>query len=70
MLAERLLFRQEVFRIDTGLPQDGTQCTFRHVSGMVGNGGLAIGLRVVPDFMASGRLSIEGKPGKPPHFMR
>jgi hypothetical protein len=56
-----LFFVQEIVRLDTGLSQNGPQRAFRQVSGMVGDGGVAIGLGIVPDLVASGRLTVKGK---------
>lgn len=41
------------------LLEDGAQRTFWQVAGMVGNGGVAIGGRVVPDLVAAGGLAME-----------
>ncbi len=43
------------------LSKDRAEGALRHVSGMVGNGGVAAALLVKPDFMASGRLAIESE---------
>lgn len=82
--AEELFPSQEVFRIDVCLSQNGAQRALGHVSGMVGDGGVAVGLMVVPNLVASGRLSIKSKTeclhsfynptiiksGKSPHLRR
>jgi hypothetical protein len=52
---------QKIVRLNVGLAQNGPQRTFRHIAGMVGDGGVAGGILIVPDLMASGRLAVEGK---------
>ena len=47
------------FRLDTGLSKDGAECAFRHIAGMIGDGGIAPRLRVEPDFMRARRLTVE-----------
>jgi len=47
--------------LDAGLPQNGPQRFFRHVAGMIGDGSIAVGLFIVPDLVASGRLAIKHK---------
>jgi hypothetical protein len=54
-------FIQEVVRLYTGLPQNGPQRAFGHVSGVVLNGSVTVGLGIVPDLMTSGRLAVESK---------
>lgn len=50
---------QENLGLDAGLLEDSPQRAFRHVSRMIGDGGVALRGRVVPDLMASRRLSVE-----------
>ena len=49
----RSLLLQEHIRLDAGLFEDSAERAFGHVAGMVGNGGVAVGGRVVPDLMAA-----------------
>ncbi len=44
-------YSEEVIDGNAGLIDDGTQGAFRHVAGMVRNGGVAAGLGVEPDLM-------------------
>lgn len=55
----RSLLLQECLLIDARLLEDGAQRTFWHVTGMVRNGGVAVGGRVVPDLMAAGGLAMK-----------
>ena len=55
----RLLLLQEHLRLDAGLLEDGAEGALGHVAGMVGDGGVAAGTRVVPDLMAAGGLAME-----------
>jgi hypothetical protein len=57
----RSLLLQKHFRFDACLFQDGAQRSFRHIAGMVGDGGVAIGCRVMADLMTAGRLTVELK---------
>ena len=58
----RSLLLQEHFRLDAGLLEDGAQRAFGHVAGMVGDGGVAVGRRVVPDLVAAGGLAMKLHP--------
>ena len=58
----RSLLLQERVRLDAGLLEDGAQRAFGHVAGMVGNGGVAVRGRVLPDLMAAGSLAMELEP--------
>lgn len=60
--AQESLPLQEHVRLDAGLPEDGAQRALWHVAGMVGYGGVAMGIRVVPDFMAPSGLAMELEP--------
>ena len=53
--------RKEVVRRDVCLFQYSPQCTFRHVSGMVRDGCVAVGLWVVPNLMTTCCLPMERK---------
>lgn len=53
------LLLQEHLRLDAGLLEDGAQGALGHVAGMIGDGGVAAGTRVVPDLMAAGGLAVE-----------
>lgn len=55
----RSLLAQEGLLIDVRLLEDGAQRAFWHVAGMVGNGGVAVGGRVVPNLMATGGLAMK-----------
>lgn len=41
------------------LLEDGAEGPFGHVAGMVGDGGVAVGGRVMPDLMAAGSLAMK-----------
>ena len=56
----RSLLLQEHIRLDAGLLEDGAQRALGHVAGVVGDGGVAVGGRVVPDLMAAGGLTMGG----------
>jgi hypothetical protein len=56
-----LLSPSELIRINTGLLQNRPQGPFRHISGMVWDRRIAIGLRAEPDLVAPGRLAIKLK---------
>jgi hypothetical protein len=43
------------------LPQDGAQRSFGHIAGVMWDRGVALGLEIKPDFMASRRMSMEFK---------
>ena len=60
--AQRSLLLQEHFRLNAGLLEDGAQRAFGHIAGMVGDGGVAISCRVVPDLMAAGGLAMKLHP--------
>ena len=55
----RSLLLQEHFRLDTGLLEDGAQGALRHVAGVVRDGGVAVGGRVMPDLVDSGGLAMK-----------
>ena len=57
--AHRSLLLQERLWLDTGLLEDGAQCAFGHIAGMIGNGGVAVGRGVVPDLVAAGGLAMK-----------
>ena len=50
---------QELIGCHICLPKDCSERSFRHVAGMVGNGGVFIAGWVKPDLMAAGSLAIE-----------
>jgi hypothetical protein len=52
---------QEIVWRDSGLFKDRPESAFRHIAGMVGDGGISISLVVVPDFMAASGLTVKGK---------
>jgi len=41
--------------------EDGAERAFRHVAGMIGDGGVAVGGGVVPDLVTAGGLAVELK---------
>lgn len=53
------LLPQEGFRLDVGLLEDGAQRAFRHIAGMIGDGGVTVGLRIEPNLMGARRLTVE-----------
>ncbi len=53
------LLPQKIFQFDTCLFQNSSQCSLRHVAGVIGDGGIAVGLLIVPDLMASARLAVK-----------
>jgi len=55
--SERL--HQKILGLDGGLLEDRAQSAFRHLTGVVGNGGVAAGLRVEPDFVRACGLAVE-----------
>jgi len=55
------LLLQKYFRFDARLFKDGAQRSFWHIAGMIGDRGVAIRSRVVPDFMATRGLAMELK---------
>ena len=56
------LLLQEHVRLDAGLLEDGAEGPFGHVAGVVRDGGVAVGGRVVPDLMAAGGLTMKLHP--------
>ena len=56
-----LLLPQKLLRLNPGLFENGSQRAFRHIAGMIWNGGVAVRGRVEPDFMAARRLAVELK---------
>lgn len=62
-LALRVSRLQELFGVDAGLFEDRAQCALGHVAGMVGEGGVAVGGGVVPDFVRAGGLAMELEAG-------
>ena len=57
-----LFLFKKIIGLDVGFPQDGPERAFRDVAWMVLDGGVSVGFFVVPDLMASGSLSVKGKP--------
>jgi len=47
---------------NASLFEDGTQCTFGHVARVVGNGRVAVGLAVKPDFVRASGLAVKLEP--------
>lgn len=60
---------EEFVRGDAGLFQDGTQCPFRQIPGVVWERSVAVRFGVKPDFVAAGSLAIktETKRSDTPH---
>lgn len=56
-----LFFAQKIIRRNASLLEDRPQGALRHIAGMIGNGGVSISLRVVPDFVTACGLAVEGK---------
>ena len=50
---------QEIFGLDACLSENGSQRPFRHITRVVGNGGIPASGGIVPDFMAAGGLPLE-----------
>jgi hypothetical protein len=51
------LLLEKHFRINARLPENGAQRTFRHIAQMIGERGIAMRLRVEPDFMRTRSLT-------------
>ncbi|MFZ1292847.1 MAG: hypothetical protein WAR81_01455, partial [Pseudomonadales bacterium] len=60
LLAELL---QKLLDLDSCLLEDGAQRAFRHIAGMVWDGGVAVGHRIVPDLVGAGGLAVEFEAG-------
>lgn len=58
----RRLSLQEGLRFNPRLPENGSECAFRHIAGMVGKGGVTAGGGVVTDLMTAGGLTVEFEP--------
>ena len=60
---------QEIIRLDSCLPQDRPERSFRHVARMIRNGCIPISAWVEPDFMAPGGLAVkfEAEQFQPPN---
>ena len=56
------LLAQKLLRLNPRLLENGPERPFRHIAGMIGNGRVAVGVWVEPDFMATRRLAVELKP--------
>jgi hypothetical protein len=56
-----LFILQKIVGRSARLLEDGTKCTFGHVAGMVGDGGVTLNCRIEPDFMRTARLAVELK---------
>lgn len=57
-----LILPQKLLHLDPRLLQKGPERTFRHISGVIGNRGIAVGRSVVPNFVRTGGLSVKLKP--------
>ena len=80
-VAYRPLFFQKRFHLDLGLFEDRTERALRHISRMIGDGGVAVCRRIALDFMATRSLANKlktqfletfddfpiAKTGEPPH---
>ena len=55
----RSLLLQEALLVDACLFEDGAQGAFWHIAGMIGNGGVAVRCRVVPNLMATCCLAVK-----------
>lgn len=56
------LLLQERLGLDTGLLEDGAQCSFGHIAGVVWNRRVAIHCRVEPDFVTARGLPVKLQP--------
>ena len=52
---------QKLIRRNTGLLEDRPKCAFRHITRMIWNGGVSVGLCVVPDLVTTSGLTVEVK---------
>ncbi len=59
---------KKFIRLDVGLLQDRSQCSFWHISRVIRNRCLKSGLRVIPDFVTAGGLPIKSKSKAPETF--
>jgi len=57
-----LLLFKEIIGLDVGFSQDRPERAFRDVARMVLDGGVSVGIFIVPDLMTSGSLAVKGKP--------
>jgi hypothetical protein len=57
----RLSGPQEIVGIDVGLSENGAQCPLRQIAWMIGDGRVAVRLRIVPDFVAAGSVTMESE---------
>ncbi len=54
-----MLLFHEIVRVNAGLPEYCPQRTFRHVAGVVGDGGKASARGILPDLVGTRRLTME-----------
>ena len=54
--------RKEVIHTHAGLAKDGPEGSFRQVTWVIGDGGVALARRLVPDLVGACGLAIESKP--------
>lgn len=52
---------QEVVGVDVGLSEDGSQCPLRQIARMIRDGRVAVRLRIVPDFVAAGSVTVKSE---------
>ncbi len=56
-----LFLFQEVVRRYASLFENGPEGAFRYVAGVIGNGGIFVGLSIVPNLMTAGGLAVKDK---------
>ena len=57
--ARRALNLEKLLWLNRSLSQNRAERTFRHITRVIRDGGVAIGPRVEPDFVASRRLAVK-----------
>jgi hypothetical protein len=53
---------QEIFWIDSGLPQNRTECSLGHIARMIRDRCVPVRAWAKPDFVAAGGLTVELEP--------
>jgi hypothetical protein len=56
-----LFLLQELIGRNASLFENGSECPFGHIAGMIGNGGVPVAVFVIPDLMTSSGLPIKGE---------
>jgi hypothetical protein len=57
----RLLGAQEIVGIDIGLSENDAQCPFRQIAWVIGDGCVAVRLRIALGFVAAGSVTVESE---------